>query len=57
MVDNILKWTNRKKCVLAIGAMEEANIAILICDKIYDKLKLIRRVKEVPLILIKGIVN
>lgn len=37
--------------------MEQADVAILICDKIYDKLKLIRTDKERHFILFKGAVN
>lgn len=46
-----------KKCILANKSMEQADVVILICDKIYDKLKLIRTDKERHFILIKGAVN
>lgn len=44
-------------CILPHEFMEQVNVAILICDKIYDKLKLIRRDREEHFILIKVKVN
>lgn len=52
-----LKVKEEKKCILANRSMEQADVVILICDKIYEKLKLIRTDKERHFILIKGAVN
>lgn len=52
-----LKVKEEGKCILANRNMEQADVVILLCDKIYDKLKLIRKDKEGHFILIKGAVN